>query len=159
MFKPKLPNQDQGFTLIEVLIAILIATIFVTVAMQMMVIATVFKVRAQEFSEATNWIQEDLEDVKFQASQYSDTSKCSVLTSDDGFADGFRDLLTEPIPKTFRNGKQFNLTRTTTPFSIAPGTAPYDVLQVSYDVSPTSGGSSIAKFYTEVIPNGALQCP
>lgn len=67
MFKPKLPKKEQGFTLIEVLIAILIATIFITVAMQMMVIAAVFKVKAQENAEATNWIQEDLENVKYQA--------------------------------------------------------------------------------------------
>ncbi len=67
MFKPKLPKKEQGFTLVEVLVAILIATIFVTVTMQMMVIATVFKVKAQENAEATNWIQEDLENVRFQA--------------------------------------------------------------------------------------------
>lgn len=69
MFKPKLAKKEQGFTLIEVLIAILIATIFITVAMQMMVIAAVFKVKAQENAEATNWIQEDLENVKYQAGQ------------------------------------------------------------------------------------------
>jgi prepilin-type N-terminal cleavage/methylation domain-containing protein len=67
MFKHKLPQQEQGFTLIEVLVAILVATIFVTVTMQMMVIATVFKVKAQENAEATNWIQEDLENVRYQA--------------------------------------------------------------------------------------------
>lgn len=67
MFKPKLSKKEQGFTLIEVLIAILIATIFITVAMQMMVIAAVFKVKAQEYAEATTWIQEDLENVKYKA--------------------------------------------------------------------------------------------
>ena len=35
--------------------------------MQMMVIAAVFKVKAQENAEATTWIQEDLEQVKYQA--------------------------------------------------------------------------------------------
>lgn len=69
MFKPKLSKQEQGFTMVEVLIAILIATIFVAVTMQMMAIAAMFKVRAQEYAEATAWIQEDLETVKFQASQ------------------------------------------------------------------------------------------
>lgn len=68
MFKPKLRQQEQGFTLVEVLVAILIATIFITVTMQMMVIAAIFKVRAQEYTEATTWIQEDLENVRYQAS-------------------------------------------------------------------------------------------
>jgi prepilin-type N-terminal cleavage/methylation domain-containing protein len=67
MLKPKLPKKEQGFTLVEVLVAILIATIFITVTMQMMVIATVFKVKAQENTEATNWIQGDLENVRYQA--------------------------------------------------------------------------------------------
>jgi hypothetical protein len=35
--------------------------------MQAMVFAAVFKARAQESAEATNWIQEDLENVKYQA--------------------------------------------------------------------------------------------
>ena len=35
---------------------------------------------------------------------------------------------------------------------------PYNAVQISYDVSPPSGGSSVAKLSTEVIPNAALQC-
>lgn len=68
MFKPKMPQQNQGFTLVEVLVAILITTLFIGVTMQAMVFAAVFKVKAQEYAEATNWIQEDLENVKYQAS-------------------------------------------------------------------------------------------
>jgi prepilin-type N-terminal cleavage/methylation domain-containing protein len=67
MFKPKLLQQEQGFTLVEVLVAILITTLFVAIAMEGMVIATIFKVKAQENAEATTWIQEDLENVKYQA--------------------------------------------------------------------------------------------
>lgn len=65
--RKKLPHQDQGFTLVEVLVAILITTVFVAVAMQAVVIAAVFKARAKQFSEATNWIQEDVESVRQQA--------------------------------------------------------------------------------------------
>jgi prepilin-type N-terminal cleavage/methylation domain-containing protein len=67
MCKPKSFKKEQGFTLVEVLVAILIATIFVTVTMQMIVIATIFKVKAQENAEATNWIQEDLENIRYKA--------------------------------------------------------------------------------------------
>lgn len=66
--KKKLKPAEQGFSLIEVLIAILITTLFVSVAMQAMVIAAVFKAKAQEYAEATTWIQEDLEEnVKYKA--------------------------------------------------------------------------------------------
>lgn len=69
MFKRKLPQQEQGFTLVEVLVSILIATLFTAVAMQGMVIATVFKAVAKQHAEATTWIQEDLENVRYTASQ------------------------------------------------------------------------------------------
>lgn len=66
-FKKRLSSGEQGFTLVEVLVAILITTLFVSVAMQTMVIAAIFKAKAQEYAEATTWIQEDLEDVKYKA--------------------------------------------------------------------------------------------
>jgi prepilin-type N-terminal cleavage/methylation domain-containing protein len=252
MFKKRLPKPEHGFTLVEVLVAILIATIFVTVTMQMMVMATIFKVRAQEYAEATNWIQQDLENVKFQASQIgikevqsmtasndlitipnhgftngdpvvfqgdgtiagglsksttyyvidtatntfkvastaggtaidltsdSDsstgslisiaTAKCAAISADTGYADSLRDLINDPsnasanrtsvpISKTSSfTTKQFTLTRNTT-IPSSTNDKPYNVLQISYDVSPTSGGTSVASFYTEVIPNAAFQCP
>ncbi len=58
----------QGFTLVEVLVAVVIATIFISVAMQMTVFAALFRIKAQEFAEATTWIQADLEnEVKYKA--------------------------------------------------------------------------------------------
>mgnify|MGYP000512925910 CR=1 FL=1 len=65
--KKNLKPAEQGFTLFEVLIAIFVVTLFITVAMQAMVFAAIFKVKAQEYAEATTWIQEDLENVKYQA--------------------------------------------------------------------------------------------
>lgn len=231
MFKPKFPQQEQGFTLIEVLVAILLVIFFVAAAMQGMLSAAIFKARAQQYAEATNWIQADLENVKYQAASFqytsltanaasgassinvasvadfavndtlkvgsdpgtytissiigttltitpslgtaqsqiatvSATKRCNPAAPNAGFADGLRDKFTGSIqtgttnavniPKTSnRTGKTFVMTRTTTLSSAAP----YNVLQVSYDVSPTPGGSSVAKLYTEVIPNAALQCP
>ena len=70
LFKQKLPLREQGFTLAEVLIAIIITTLFVGVTMQGMVIAVLFRVKAQEYTEATSWIQEDLEDVKYKADNF-----------------------------------------------------------------------------------------
>lgn len=81
MFKPKLPQQEQGFTLIEVLVAILITTVFVATTMQAMVIAAVFKARAKQYSEATNWIQEDLESVRQQATVLGYTTLSAIPTT------------------------------------------------------------------------------
>lgn len=81
MFKKKLLQQEQGFTLIEVLVSILITTMFVAVAMQLMVIAVLFKTRAKQHSEVTNWIQEDLENVKYQAAKLKSATLTAAAAS------------------------------------------------------------------------------
>ena len=79
MFKPKLPSPARGFTLVEVLVALLISTVFVATAMQAIVIAALFKVRAQQYAEATIWIQKDLESVKLQSAQLKYTTLIAVV--------------------------------------------------------------------------------
>ncbi len=170
MLKQKPHIVEQGFTLTEVLVAILITSVFVATAMQAVVIAAVMKVKARQYAEATTWIQEDLENVKFQASQYQNDSRCSPVTPgpNNGYADGLRDSVsginpettndpegnTININKTGSTGQAFTLRRTTTPSS----NPPFNLLQVSYSVLPSSG-SSIANLYTEVIPDAAFKCP
>lgn len=115
MFKLKLPKQEQGFTMVEVLIAILIATIFVAVTMQMMAIAAMFKVRAQEYAEATAWIQEDLENLKYQASQLGIKNVVSmavttnlITITNHGFNDG--DIVVFQADGTIAGGLSTNTT-------------------------------------------------
>lgn len=163
MFKPKLPQQEQGFTLVEVLVAILITTLFVAVSMQAMVLAAVFKTRAQQYAEATTWIQEDLENVKYRASRYKPDPKSDTECAPDnvvrGYADSFRDdelfkkdsptLLKTTLPNgsypevfdknSSRTKQKFRLTRITNPVNDIP----YNKLQIRYDVSPTSNISSL----------------
>lgn len=80
-FKTRSQEQEQGFTLVEVLVAILITTVFVATAMQAVVIAAIFKARAKQFTEATNWIQQDLERVRQQASIVGYTTLSAAPTS------------------------------------------------------------------------------
>jgi prepilin-type N-terminal cleavage/methylation domain-containing protein len=81
VLKPKSPQQERGFTLVEVLVAILIATIFTLAAMQALVVAAVFKVRAQQFAKATAWIQEELETVKDEAAKFKYTSLAAATAA------------------------------------------------------------------------------
>lgn len=69
MNKPRF-DPDSGFSLLEVLVAILIVTFFTTVAMQMLVISTAFKARAKEYATAANLIQQDLENIRSLASEF-----------------------------------------------------------------------------------------
>lgn len=69
--------RQSGFTMIEVLVGMIILTLFIGIAMQGMVFASLLKSRAQQYSEAMNWIQQDLEEIKYQATKY----KANVLSA------------------------------------------------------------------------------
>lgn len=93
MHLQKSATQDEGFTLFEVLISIVIVSVFLAIAMQALLFTIVFKVRAEQRHEAITWIQKDLEFVKNQAKEYEINTfpysdRCNATTSADGFAAG-----------------------------------------------------------------------
>jgi prepilin-type N-terminal cleavage/methylation domain-containing protein len=162
-FKQKKFQYELGFTLIEVIVAILILTAFITVGMQLLVSSVAFKVSAREKAVVTAWIEEDLESVKFRASQYIDSSRCSpgtIIAA--GYAQGFRDAAVAanglggsftPANKIIF-GENFQLIRIANPRSAVP----YNILEIQYSVTSASG-VTIATINTEIIPDAALQCP
>ncbi|MBW4622963.1 MAG: type II secretion system GspH family protein [Cyanosarcina radialis HA8281-LM2] len=77
---PKKLHSTSGFTLVEVLVGMLMATIFVAVTMQSMVVGSLLKSRARQYSEGTTWIQEDLEKLKYQAATYKYTTLAANAT-------------------------------------------------------------------------------
>lgn len=58
---------SRGFTLAEVLASILVISLFTVAAMQAVVVAALFGSNARKFAEASNWIQDDLENIKIVA--------------------------------------------------------------------------------------------
>ncbi|HCF25810.1 MAG TPA: prepilin-type cleavage/methylation domain-containing protein [Cyanobacteria bacterium UBA11049] len=166
MLTPKLPQQEQGFALTEVLISLLIISLFIAVTMQATLIAAIFKAKAEQHDEAITWIQEDLEFVKHQASEYKkndypDIARCNATTANDGLAAGLLSTIGHTSnPKTIGSrilgGKDFILTRTavydTPSYS-------FKLLQLTYKVMPLSDNDAIAMLSTEVIPDAALKCP
>ncbi|PSP08636.1 MAG: hypothetical protein BRC49_15725 [Cyanobacteria bacterium SW_10_48_33] len=121
-------STEEGFTLLETLVAMLVATTFVAATMQAMVIAAYSRIRAQETSEATALIQEDLEEVKFIATKErynpSETEldhRCDAngdndrkfdkndANRDEGLADGLRDEVLEETERDRykRNRKRY----------------------------------------------------
>lgn len=157
-------SPEQGFTLVEVLVGSVVVIAFVGTTMQALLTATLFRVKGQELSEATNWINEDLEMVKYKATQLAADSSgqaCKPTAPSQGYAT----LLDQSIPIVNANkvsamgGRPYTLTRTETP----SGTAPYNVLEVTYTVTSASGEQTppreISKRIAKVIPNVALACP
>ncbi|MDK2410034.1 prepilin-type N-terminal cleavage/methylation domain-containing protein [Aphanizomenon sp. PH219] len=62
-------KSQQGFTLLEVLVAIVVITAFVNVALMGLVTATLFKSKAKAYSSGMSWIQADLEAVRNKAAE------------------------------------------------------------------------------------------
>ena len=63
-------SRQQGFTLIEVLVSMLIIVMFIAIALNLIVIAAIFKARAEQYDRAVVWIQEDLKQAIFIAQGY-----------------------------------------------------------------------------------------
>jgi prepilin-type N-terminal cleavage/methylation domain-containing protein len=74
---PSDTDWDRGFTLVEVMVAALVMTLLVSNLLALVVYAGMFRLKANQSGVARNWIQQDLENVKFNASQF----KVAALSS------------------------------------------------------------------------------
>nr|CAO91172.1 unnamed protein product [Microcystis aeruginosa PCC 7806] len=94
----KLPSSESGFSMLEVIVAILTITAFLTGTLQLMAFTALYKVRATRQTQANFWIQEDFESVKALASTLDVSSSPDYVSSDvctDGYATALRRELTE----------------------------------------------------------------
>ncbi len=160
-------HYNQGFSLVEVLVGMLVAAIFVSLSMQAIVTAAAFRALANQYDEAYNWIQDDLEKVIYRASQYELTaypysSKCNATVASDGFAAGFMNDTTTGLggavtmvdTKNF-GGKSYSLSRSA---DYVSSSSPYKLLKLTYTIIPTGGGSPIKTINSEVFLQAALKC-
>lgn len=174
------PSQDTGFTLVEVLVGLLVIVGFISTAMQALVTATVFKVKGQELSEATTWIQEDLEQIRYESNRldYAGSSYDISLAACQGNTDttGYADRLLDSINGLNNISPQFT-TKTSTignrAYTVArihtlPTSAPFNVLTLEYRVASADYSPSeildgkfipIAITQAKIIPDASLACP
>ncbi len=168
---------EGGFTISEVLVAILLTTTFVAVAMQGLVVAMLLKSKAVQVAEASQWVQTDLEQIRSKVRLSSiplgaNQSRCHSSNADVGFADlvrdnlaganvvGSADYLLPNLVVTGRRGKTFQVARTLSIPSVVENNH-FNILGVKYIVMPSNGTNleqPIFHSYTEVMPDAALQC-
>jgi Tfp pilus assembly protein PilE len=180
MMQGKLKRSTaQGFTMVEVVVAILLTLIFTAISMQAIVMGTAVKVHGDEIASATTWIQEDLEGITTTANtgiEYDSTTtkystnpslpRCASPTLTTGYASVLLALSvnggvissTAAIKKTSTLGNRtYSLVRTAT----AKNAAPYNVVQIDYQVYRGTGTSSPilnTPFHAEVIPGASFYC-
>jgi prepilin-type N-terminal cleavage/methylation domain-containing protein len=160
--------EVSGFSLVEVLVSLIILSIFIGLSMQAFMVAVILKARAEQKDEATNWVQEDLELVKYQAKEYEKnaypySAKCNATNTTNGLAASFLNDSVAGLggasqtigPKTF-GGVPFVMTRTA---SYADSVDPFKLLQITYQVKSQTNGNNILTISTETIIDAALKCP
>jgi type II secretory pathway pseudopilin PulG len=181
--RKKKHQTTEGFLLIEVLVAIVLTLVLTGISMGVVVMATAIKVRGDELSDATRWIQEDIEDIKAKANeidavvntdpvQYTTLTRCSPTGSSNGYADLLMTQAranslnksttnttgiinaSDTFIKTSASGtRNYNLVRTATISTVAP----YNTLELTYAVNKTSG-TTISNSYAEIIPGASFYC-
>jgi Tfp pilus assembly protein PilV len=92
-FQRKPLGLEYGFTMMEVLLAILTLTLFLTGTLQLVAINTLYKIKNKQEAQAAFWIQEDLEEIRELASKTSETdeyiwetAKCNPSKQEESFA-------------------------------------------------------------------------
>lgn len=165
-------SQSQGFSLVEVLVSILMIAGFLATAMQALVAATAIKVKSEEIAEATTWMQEDLEAIKFEANRLGFTIDTNSYDPDvdmdgdsnddctDGFANDLKNKLTNgPLPYqqneqdkvSALGGRNYTLERVLT--------ASNNTLKIDHKVLPSDGVKPVGELYSEVVPDVTFSCP
>jgi type II secretory pathway pseudopilin PulG len=186
ILKTKRHRKDQGFTMLEVLVAGLIAFFFIIGSLQAMVLATMLRVQSLEKERANELIQEDKEAVKALATNFQipNTANLSNLCAPNDPANGFAQLFSTSatglqglaVPDNKKVLSTYSDTSATAPgrtllltrIPTVGTTAPFKTLIINYQVDRTIDGTNpdltdlnrlIATDTLEVMPNVALQCP
>jgi Tfp pilus assembly protein PilV len=172
-------SAEGGFSLLEVLVTILVITGFLLGSLQATVLATLLRVQALDKEEASNWVQQDLELIRFEAFELDkdtsdtdtdgDTEEYITQTATPNtsncntYGNYLQTDISTPHPSTASitiDNKDYAVTRTYT--------ASANLLQVEYSIEYTSthprykgatADNEVTSLSTEVIPNAALSCP
>lgn len=157
-------TEISGFTLIEVIVALLIAAIFTSVTMQALITSAAFRAKATQHDEAFSWIQDDLEAVVTQAHAYEMdvipySSRCNAASAAAGVAGGF---ISESLGGSVTTlgtrdfgGQTFVLERTA---NVAPSDT-MRLVELTYTVTPPGNQEALSTIKSEVIPQAVLRCP
>ena len=156
--------QDEGFTLVEVLVSMIMTVTFVMVTMQVFLSAAFLRAKAAEFNDAYNWIQEDFEQVLTQAKSYEMntlpfSTQCNAGTLASSFVSdssvGLGGSIVTLGTKQF-SGSSYQLIRTATNVGTLD---PSRLVNVNYAVQSPTTSKVILDIDTKVLIYAAFNCP
>jgi prepilin-type N-terminal cleavage/methylation domain-containing protein len=175
MSKFKLRQPQQGFSLLEVMVAILMMTGFLLSSLQLMVYAALLRVEGKEESEAIMWIREDSDYIRYLGSQlscaapggsYGQPLLAAIVANDSTITS---DTQTSAQPKSLSNsssGRQYTLKRIQSNTGDDP-----NVVKLTYGVDYNGDGKTcdpsnnstwdncVVTNHVEIIPDVVFNCP
>lgn len=138
----KTNRQNAGFTLMEVMVAIIIAAGFIGFSFELMLISVLMRYKAAQRDAATAWISQDIEVIYSQAKKL-DSGTCGV------YGQNLRDKIGAITENADYKQLNIRLERNITNNQ--------DSLNLHYSAFAEGSSKPIFTQYTEVIPYDALQ--
>jgi prepilin-type N-terminal cleavage/methylation domain-containing protein len=168
-------SNHRGFSMTEVLVSILVLSLFTLSATSLMVYAAQNRVSARSDGEVTDGLQLLTENLRDRAVALpASTSACSATAVANGYGKLLADSILADTSTITLNGRDYianriladtstitlndrtyDITPTLTPVNVAP----FDRLQVTYTLTSQTRTSDTITMTTEIIPNVAFQCP
>jgi Tfp pilus assembly protein PilV len=157
-YKPT-KSKHHGFGITEVLVSILMLSLFTLSASSLMVYAAQNRVSARSDGEVTDQLQLLTEGLRDRATDLPAlVSACNATA----VADGYGTRLADSIPSIpagtesiTLNGRSYTVTRALNPVNVAP----FDRLEVTYTFTAQARTSDTITMTTEIMPNVAFDCP
>ncbi|MCM1983073.1 PilW family protein [Lyngbya confervoides] len=162
------PAGNQGFSLVEVMVSMIITLSFLMITLQIFLSAAYLRARSTEYNETYNWIQEDFEQVLTKAKAYQVqvkpySSQCGAANPDNGLAAGFIADSADGLggssatlgTRTY-GGKNLELRRTA---SYNDTLDPNRLIKLQYAIVPPGGSPPVLELETKVVIYAAFNCP
>ena len=145
------PVPDSGLSMLEVLVAMMVVFLTFMTSLNGLLYAAMFQVKADRQAKAVYWIQQDVENVKSAAANYTTptTDGCTDSTIGADFLGS--DLPAVALSEQTLFGKEYEIIRDPNPSD--------NVLQITYTVREKNNETNVlATLYTEILPAAALSC-
>lgn len=157
-------ETSAGFTLVEIIVSMVLTLIFLSVTMQIFISAAYLRAKANEYSDAHNWIQEDFEQILTKAKRYEMqaipySSHCGAGTLASSFiTDDTEGLGGQTTQLGARNlgGQTLRLTRKATNVGTLDESR---LLTVNYKITRSGSGETVVDIDTKVTIYAAFNCP
>ena len=163
-FKDYKSLSNQGFTVVEIFVAIMVIMISLTVALQMFISAAYLRARSQEYGDVYQWVQEDFETVRSQAVSYESaalpySTACGLAPASNLAANFISTVLggsSVSLGTRSLAGQDVTLNRTAT---YATSAAPDRLVELQYSLVPVGEIQPSFEMMAEVVVYAAFRCP